>query len=386
MSLHCSFCGKTKEIDNVEIYEGAEANICNECVSCCNDAFSEIQIEKDFTGQTFPKPHEIKAELDKYVIGQEEAKKILSVAVYNHYKRVNVRTKIDIQKTNILLIGPTGCGKTYLMQILAKIIDVPIVISDATTLTQAGYIGEDVESVLAKLIKKANGDIKKAEKGIVYIDEIDKLAVKSSSRDTKDPSGEGVQEGLLRLVEDSDVTLSIGGSPHGKKVTINTKNIFFVCGGAFVGLNDIVRKRTSPNKSIGFGVDYGQANSTDKDIEITQQDVVKFGMIEEFVGRFPVITCLKALSKEDLAAILQKPKNSILKQYQALFKIDGVKLMFNQGAIDFIVDEATKTNIGARALKSVIEKRMYDIMFELPKQKSVKTYTVTKELLMSNKI
>jgi ATP-dependent Clp protease ATP-binding subunit ClpX len=388
VSKQCSFCGTTEDT-NIEIIEGAEANICKECAISSLEAFEDMETNQISQENTFLKPHQIKEELDKFIVGQDDAKKILSVAVYNHYKRIHSTSKVDIQKTNIMLIGPTGSGKTYLMQTLAKILNVPLVIADSTSLTEAGYVGEDVESILEKLVQKADGDIKKAEKGIVYIDEIDKIANKSieGRKNTRDISGEGVQQALLKMVEDSEIYVSLGGSPTTKKkVLINTKNILFVCGGAFVGINDIVQKRLEPKKTSHIGFSLPTENKVDESIdydsEVTQQDVIDFGFIPEFVGRVPVVAVLKQLTKEDLANILMKPKNSVIKQYQALFRMDGVKLTFHQSAIDYIVEEATRKKVGARGLKGVIEKRMYDIMFDLPKQEDVKTYTITKEILL----
>ncbi|PLS19678.1 ATP-dependent Clp protease ATP-binding subunit ClpX [Bacillus sp. M6-12] len=389
MSKQCSFCGTTEDT-NVVLLEGAEANICKDCAVSSLEAFEEMVETQITQSNTFLKPHQIKEELDKYIVGQDDAKKILSVAVYNHYKRIHSNSKVDIQKTNIMLIGPTGSGKTYLMQILAKVLNVPLAIVDSTSLTEAGYVGEDVESILEKLIQKADGDIKRAEKGIIYIDEIDKIANKSieGRKNTRDISGEGVQQALLKIVEDSEVYVNVGGSPTTKrKVLLNTKNILFVCGGAFVGINDIVKKRLEPKKtsSIGFSLptESKAEEKVDYDKDVTQQDVIEFGFIPEFVGRVPVVAILKPLSKEDLANILVKPKNSVIKQYQALFRMDGVRLKFHQSAIDYIVEEAERKKVGARGLKGVIEKRMYDIMFELPKQSDVKSYTITKDVLLN---
>lgn len=389
MSKQCSFCGTTEDT-NVKLLEGAEANICQSCAVLSLEEFEEIQETSITKENTFMKPHQIKEELDKYIVGQDEAKKILAVAVYNHYKRINKTSKVDIQKTNIMLIGPTGSGKTYLMQTLATILNLPIVIVDSTSLTEAGYIGDDVESILEKLLQKAEGDVKKAEKGIVYIDEIDKIANRTSEgrKNTRDISGQGVQQALLKMVEDSEVHINISGSVTSKrKVAIQTKNILFVCGGAFVGIEELVKKRIEPKKtsSIGFQTETEQTDGqlVDMEKDITQQDIVDFGFIPEFVGRIPVVAVLQQLSKEDLSNILTKPKNSIIKQYQALFRMDGIKLTFHKNAIDHIVEEASRKNVGARGLKGVIEKRMYDIMFELPQQEDVTSYTITKELLVN---
>ena len=394
MSLKCSFCGRTED-DGISIVEGAEASICSECIDICSDTFMSMNEFKTDNIKKIKKPHEIKTELDKYVIGQEEAKKILSVAVYNHYKRIGVKNnKVEIQKTNILLTGPIGCGKTYLMQTLAKILDVPIVIVDATSLTEAGYVGEDVESILEKLIINADGDIEKAEQGIVYVDEVDKLANRTveGRKNTKDVSGEGVQQALLKMIEDADVFVNTDSSPFSKKKEIiNTKNILFVCGGAFVGIDKIVENRlkTKDTPKIGFttSIPSDKPNTEEKIVEkeVTQEDIIEFGFIPEFVGRIPVIVSLNELSKEDLRDILTKPKNAILKQYQALFKIDGVKLNFNNKAIDYVLEEAMKRKVGARGLKGIIERRMYNIMYELPKMNDVKSFTITKEMLLGKK-
>ena len=387
LSLICSFCGKGEE-DNITIIDGMGAAICNNCSSICNEVFSEATIVSSNPISGIKKPHQIKADLDKYVIGQDDAKKILSVAVYNHYKRIHAKTNVDIQKTNILLIGPTGSGKTYLMQTLANILDVPIVIVDATSLTEAGYVGEDVESILEKLLKKAGGDIQKAQKGIVYIDEIDKLANKvvEGRKNTKDISGEGVQQALLKIIENSDVAITIQNNPYEKvKHMINTKNILFVCGGAFVGIDKITQKRVSPKeiKKVGFcsANNVNKPNPSTFIKEANHDDVIEFGFIPEFIGRIPVIATLNELTKNDLKNILTKPKNAILKQYKALFKIDGISLDFNSEAIDYVVDEAIKKKIGARGLKGVIEKSMYDIMYELPQKENITSFTVTEDIL-----
>ncbi|WP_442870499.1 ATP-dependent Clp protease ATP-binding subunit ClpX [Aneurinibacillus sp. Ricciae_BoGa-3] len=386
MPKHCSFCGRT-ENTNVEILEGVEATICRECALASLETFDESTEDIILQPNAVLKPHQIKEQLDKYVIGQEDAKKILSVAVYNHYKRIHSKSKVDIQKTNVMMLGETGSGKTYLMQTLAKILNVPLVIVDATSLTEAGYVGEDVESILEKLLKKANNDIERAQKGIVYIDEIDKLAnqTKDGRKSTKDISGEGVQQALLKMIEDSEVTIGLGESMMSKrKVLLQTKNILFVCGGAFVGIQDLVKNRLTPQKSmnIGFQSTIHKIEPTvEYDKEISQQDIIEFGFIPEFVGRIPVIATLNPLTKEDLSQILVKPKNSIIKQYQALFRMDGVKLTFHQSAIEYIVEEAFKKKVGARGLRGVIERKMNELMFELPKQSDIKSYVITKETL-----
>lgn len=382
MKKQCSFCGR-EENPQLPIIEGADATICKECAETCVD---EMQTPAYTPSKAGLKPHEIKAELDKYVVGQEEAKKLLSVAVYNHYKRIDSKSKVDIQKSNILVNGPTGSGKTYLIQTLAKILDVPLVIGDANSLTQAGYVGEDVETLLEKLVIKAGGDIKKAERGIIYIDEIDKIAsyVTEGGKRGKDVGGQAVQESLLKIIEDSEVHLNMGSNPMSKqRVVINTKNILFICGGAFVGLDRLVKERSKGVvKTLGF-IAPPPAPVTNQDSdEVVPQDLIQFGFIPEFVGRIPVTATLKPLTKDDLMDILVKPKNAVIKQYQALLKMDGVKLKFNKGAIEYIAEEAIKKNVGARGLKGIVEKRMYDLMFEIPQSEGVDAFTVTREMLI----
>lgn len=382
MILVCSFCNN-EERDDLKIIEGQDACVCEECFKVLGEEFGAIEYTDVQVTRKFLKPHEIKKKLDEHVIGQEEAKKLLSVAVYNHYKRIYSKTSIEIQKTNILLQGPTGSGKTFLMQTLAKILKVPLVIVDATTFTEAGYVGEDVESILEKLLVKANGDIEKAEQGIVYVDEIDKIiASKGGGTKTKDPSGEGVQQALLKMVENSEIEVSVNLPNYGKvKKTMSTKNILFVAGGAFVDLDKIIEKRiTNKGGTIGFG-----QKKTDKDARIDKgiksQDIINFGLIPEFVGRLPVIVGLNILTKKDLKDILTKPKEAIIKQYKALFKIDGIDLEFSEGALDLIVSEAISQDVGARGLKGVIEKKMYNLMYELPQSNNVKSYVVTEDFL-----
>jgi len=386
----CSLCGTSDK--ETKLIEGVDGFICYNCAESSVEAFQDMDIENKLTGINFLRPHEIKAELDKYLIGQDEAKKIFSVAVYNHYKRINSQSKVSIQKSNILLTGPTGSGKTYMMQTLADILNVPIYIADATSLTQSGYVGNDVETILENLLLRANGDIERAEKGIIYIDEIDKITSKNSNgqRNSLDVGGEGVQQSLLKIIEDSEVHLKVGKNVYEKrKVVMQTKNILFVCGGAFVGLEDIIKKRINnkDNITIGFATN---VIKTDESIsvtnEITEQDIINYGLIPELVGRIPVITTLNPLTRQDLADILVKPKNSIIKQYQALLKMDGVKVTFDASAIDYIAEEAIRKNTGARGLKSVIEKRMYDLMFDLPQNNDITDYIVTKETLLNKKM
>ncbi|WCF11726.1 ATP-dependent Clp protease ATP-binding subunit ClpX (plasmid) [Paenibacillus thiaminolyticus] len=382
MERQCSFCGRD-ETFNLPVIEGAEANICRECAEIC---FDELQTLSFKPSTSMLKPHEIKAELDKFIVGQDEAKRLLSVAIYNHYKRIEYKSKVDIQKSNILVIGPTGSGKTYLIQTLAKLLDVPFVIGDATTLTQAGYVGEDVESLLEKLVIKAGGDIKKAEKGIIYIDEIDKIASyhTDGGKKGKDVGGQAVQESLLKIIEDSEVHLNMGSNPLSKqRVTIQTQNILFIFGGAFVGLENVIKERLKgATKTLGFLSSPPTINENNS--EVSTQDFINFGLIPEFVGRISIIAMFKPLTKEDLIDILVKPKNAILKQYKELFRMDGVKLRFKKNAIEFIAEEAMKKNIGARGLKGFLEQKMFNLMFELPQREGVKSCTITKEILLGN--
>lgn len=381
MEKRCSFCGRL-ESPQLPVIEGASALICKECAETCVE---EMQAPLNTPSKQGLKPHEIKEELDRFVIGQDEAKKLLSVAVYNHYKRIHMKTKVDIQKSNIMIVGPTGSGKTYLLETLSRILDVPLVIADATSLTQAGYVGDDVETILEKLIIKAGGDVQKAEQGIVYIDEIDKIAsyeVDGRKR-TKDIAGQAVQESLLKMIEGNEVHLQMGNQRLNKqRVILNTKNILFIFGGAFVGLQDILQSRTKGvTKTVGFTT---PAIPTDdiQDQELSQQDLVSYGFIPEFMGRIPVIAVLNPLRKEDLMSILVKPKNAVLKQYQALLQMDGVKLSFHAKAVEHIAEEAMKKNVGARGLKGIVEKRMYDLMYSLPQKEEIKSLIITKEMLL----
>lgn len=392
--VRCSFCGKTQ--NSVErIIAGPGVYICDECIKVCNNILEDDNYENNEVAYTLNdedrllSPLEIKEILDSYVIGQEEAKKTLAVAVYNHYKRINNQSEkkddVEIQKSNVLLLGPTGCGKTLLAQTLAKILNVPFAIADATTLTEAGYVGEDVENILLKLIQAADYDIEKAERGIIYIDEIDKISRKSENPSiTRDVSGEGVQQALLKIVEGTVASVPPQGGrkhPHQEFLQINTENILFICGGAFEGLEKIVKDRTG-KKSIGFGAQI-ESNKDMNKYEIFEkllpQDLLKFGLIPEFVGRLPIIATLKELDKEALIDIVTKPKNALVKQYKKLMELDNVELEFEREALELIVDKAIERKTGARGLRSIIEDIMRDIMFEIPSNPKIEKCIVTKE-------
>ena len=392
--LKCSFCGKNQE-QVKRLIAGPNVYICDECVELCDEIIQE-EIEEVVEEDTasLPKPKEMMEILNDYVIGQDKAKKALSVAVYNHYKRIynkKASTKdIEIQKSNILLLGPTGSGKTLLAQTLAKTLNVPFAIADATTLTEAGYVGEDVENILLKLIQAADGDIQKAEKGIIYIDEIDKITRKSENPSiTRDVSGEGVQQALLKIIEGTVASVPPQGGrkhPNQELIQINTENILIICGGAFEGLENIIRDRTG-EKAIGFG----KQVKSQKDVnqyeifkELLPQDLLKFGLIPEFIGRLPIIATLKDLDKEALIKILVEPKNSLVKQYQKLFEIDGVELVFEQEALEAIVDKAIERKTGARGLRSIIEEIMRDIMFEIPSNPNIEKCIITKATVSDN--
>lgn len=334
-----------------------------------------------------PAPHKIKAQLDDYVVGQEQAKKIVSVAVYNHYKRVatNTMDEIEIEKSNILMIGPTGCGKTYLVKTLAKLLDVPLAIADATSLTEAGYIGDDIESVLSKLLAAAGNDTERAEQGIVFIDEIDKIAKKKNTN-SRDVSGESVQQGMLKLLEGAEVEVPVGANSKNAMVpltTINTRNILFICGGAFPDLDEIIKQRLSKQSGIGFNADLKDRYDKEKNIlkKVTVEDIKKFGMIPEFVGRLPIICTMEGLGKDMLVNILKEPKNAILKQYQKLLELDEVRLEFDDEALEAIAEKAMERDTGARALRAIIEEFMLDIMYEIPKDDNIGTVTITREYI-----
>ena len=398
-NVRCSFCGKAQE--NVKkIVAGPGVYICDECIELCNSIIENEIYEEDenytLDGlEKIPSPKEIKEILDEYVIGQENAKKTLSVAVYNHYKRIAHEEEADkddveIQKSNILLLGPTGCGKTLLASTLAKILNVPFAIADATTLTEAGYVGEDVENILLKLIQAADGDIQKAEKGIIYIDEIDKITRKSENPSiTRDVSGEGVQQALLKIVEGTVASVPPQGGrkhPHQELLQINTENILFICGGAFEGLEDIIKNRTG-KKSIGFGT---QIQST-KEVgryevfeQLLPQDLLKFGLIPEFIGRLPIVATLKELDKEALKKILTEPKNALVKQYKKLFEMDDVQLEFKPEAINAIVEKAIERKTGARGLRSIIEDIMRDVMFDIPSNPNIEKCIITEKTVLEN--